>query len=74
MKTTKGKGVSYMEDNAGWHGKAPNDIDVGDDAQVVQLIVGGEHGGLPDLALGQLAIAQQRVDIEILPQVLGARA
>ena len=25
MKTTKGKGVSYMEDNAGWHGKAPND-------------------------------------------------
>ena len=25
MKTTKGKGVSYMEDQAGWHGKAPND-------------------------------------------------
>ena len=25
MKTTKGKGVSYMEDNYGWHGKAPND-------------------------------------------------
>jgi len=24
-KTTKGKGVSYMEDQAGWHGKAPND-------------------------------------------------
>ena len=24
-KTTKGKGVSFMEDNAGWHGKAPND-------------------------------------------------
>ena len=24
MKTTKGKGVSYMENNAGWHGKAPN--------------------------------------------------
>ena len=23
-KTTKGKGVSFMEDNAGWHGKAPN--------------------------------------------------
>ncbi len=22
--TTKGKGVSFMEDNAGWHGKAPN--------------------------------------------------
>ncbi|MCI9186779.1 MAG: transketolase [Oscillospiraceae bacterium] len=25
MNTTKGKGVSYMEDNADWHGKAPND-------------------------------------------------
>ncbi len=25
MKTTKGKGVSYMENNASWHGKAPND-------------------------------------------------
>ncbi|MBE6917762.1 MAG: transketolase [Ruminococcaceae bacterium] len=25
MKTTKGKDVSYMENNAGWHGKAPND-------------------------------------------------
>lgn len=24
-KTTKGKGVSYMEDNAGWHGKAPSE-------------------------------------------------
>lgn len=24
-KTVKGKGVSFMENNAGWHGKAPND-------------------------------------------------
>ncbi len=24
-KTLKGKGVSFMEDKAGWHGKAPND-------------------------------------------------
>ncbi len=24
MKTVKGKGVSYMEDAVGWHGKAPN--------------------------------------------------
>jgi len=24
-KTVKGKGVSFMEDQAGWHGKAPND-------------------------------------------------
>lgn len=25
LKTTKGKGVSYMENQVGWHGKAPND-------------------------------------------------
>lgn len=25
MSTVKGKGVSFMEDEAGWHGKAPND-------------------------------------------------
>ena len=23
-KTVKGKGISFMENNAGWHGKAPN--------------------------------------------------
>lgn len=27
MKTTKGKGVSFMENNAGWHGKATNDAE-----------------------------------------------
>ncbi|WP_418719086.1 transketolase [Candidatus Allofournierella merdipullorum] len=27
LKTTKGKGVSYMENNVGWHGKAPNDAE-----------------------------------------------
>ena len=25
LETVKGKGVSYMENDAGWHGKAPND-------------------------------------------------
>ena len=25
MSTVKGKDVSFMENNAGWHGKAPND-------------------------------------------------
>lgn len=25
LKSIKGKGVSFMENNAGWHGKAPND-------------------------------------------------
>ena len=27
MSTVKGKGVSFMEDQAGWHGKAPNDAE-----------------------------------------------
>jgi len=27
LHTTKGKGVSYMENQAGWHGKAPNDAE-----------------------------------------------
>ena len=27
MHTLKGKGVSFMEDQAGWHGKAPNDAE-----------------------------------------------
>lgn len=37
-KTCKGKGVSYMEDQAGWHGKAP------DDEQMKQAVeeLGGE--------------------------------
>jgi transketolase len=26
MKSVKGKGVSFMENNAGWHGVAPNDV------------------------------------------------
>ena len=27
LHTVKGKGVSFMEDQAGWHGKAPNDAE-----------------------------------------------
>ena len=27
MHTTKGKGVSYMENSVDWHGKAPNDAE-----------------------------------------------
>ncbi len=27
IKSTKGKGVSFMENDAGWHGKAPNDAE-----------------------------------------------
>ena len=29
MKTTKGKGVSFMENQVGWHGKAPSDEQYG---------------------------------------------
>ena len=43
MKTTKGKGVSFMENQCAWHGKAPNaeqreqalrDLDALDNAEV----------------------------------------
>lgn len=27
MRTTKGKGISFMENQVGWHGKAPNDAE-----------------------------------------------
>ena len=27
MKTVKGKDVSFMENQAGWHGKGPNDAE-----------------------------------------------
>ena len=37
-ETVKGKGVSFMEDQAGWHGKAPNDEQA---AQAVKEL-GGE--------------------------------
>ena len=42
LKTVKGKGVSFMENNAGWHGKAPNDEQFAQakaelEAQIAQL-------------------------------------
>lgn len=37
-KTHKGKGVSFMEDQAGWHGKAPNE----DQAKQAVAELGGE--------------------------------
>ena len=37
-KTVKGKGVSFMEDNAGWHGKAPNE----EEAKKAVAELGGE--------------------------------
>ena len=38
LKTVKGKGVSFMENNAGWHGKAPND----EQAEQAVTELGGE--------------------------------
>lgn len=38
-KTTKGKGVSFMENNAGWHGKAPND----EEYKIALKELGGEE-------------------------------
>ena len=37
-KTAKGKGVSFMENNAGWHGKAPNE----EEAKKAVMELGGE--------------------------------
>ena len=37
-KTVKGKGVSFMENNAGWHGKAPNE----EEARKAVAELGGE--------------------------------
>jgi transketolase len=38
-KTVKGKGVSYMENEAGWHGKAPDDRQMADaEAELLDII------------------------------------
>ena len=44
MKTVKGKGVSFMENNAGWHGKAPNDDEYATAMADLEKI-GAELGG-----------------------------
>ncbi len=41
MKTVKGKGVSYMENNAGWHGAAPNE----EQYKQAMTELGGEFNG-----------------------------
>ena len=43
-KTVKGKGVSFMENNAGWHGKAPNDEEYATAMADLEKI-GAELGG-----------------------------
>ena len=44
METTKGKGVSFMENNAGWHGKAPNDAEYGQAMNELKAILAGLEG------------------------------
>ena len=44
---------------------------VDDHAEVIELLVAGKHGGLPDLALLALAIAQQGVRAVSIAPVLG---
>ena len=40
MRTVKGKGVSFMEDDSAWHGSAP------DDEQMVKAISEIKEGGV----------------------------
>lgn len=43
-KTVKGKGVSYMEDNAGWHGKAPNAEQYAQAKMELDAVIAGLEG------------------------------
>ena len=44
MKTVKGKDVSYMENQAGWHGKAPNDAEYEQAMTELKAILAGLEG------------------------------
>ena len=44
MKSVKGKGVSFMENNAGWHGKAPNDAEREQALNELNAILAGLEG------------------------------
>lgn len=44
MKTTKGKGVSFMENQVGWHGKAPNDAEYAQAMVELNAILAGLEG------------------------------
>ena len=43
-KTVKGKGVSFMENQAGWHGKAPNDEQYAQAAAELDAVIKGLEG------------------------------
>ncbi len=42
MKTIKGKGVSFMENQVGWHGKAPNDEQFAQAKTELEALIGKE--------------------------------
>ena len=44
MKTIKGKDVSFMENDAGWHGKAPNDAEYEQAMAELSAILSGLEG------------------------------
>ena len=44
MNTVKGKDVSFMENNAGWHGKAPNDAEREQALNELKAILAGLEG------------------------------
>ena len=58
MKTVKGKGVSFMENKAGWHGKAPNDeeyeIAMADLEKAGEALCQMYRKSLPDRAMVRL--------------------
>ena len=41
LETTKGKGVSYMEGQVGWHGKAPNDEEYAQGMEELNAVLTG---------------------------------
>jgi len=72
------EGLELLVEGLGRHdvlGRAvdlqPVHIDAG--AEIVEMILGGGHHGLPDLALGQLAVAKNGVDAVVLVGLLAGQ-
>ncbi len=65
-KTVKGKGVSFMEDDKGWHGKAPNEDECLQAIQEMEDEIKGQVGG--DVVGDNTAIFEVRKPLSELPQ------
>ena len=48
-------------------------VDIDHDAQVIELVVVGEHERLPAFALFDLTVAQQGVDVDVAAQLFGTQ-